>query len=90
MRRTYVIVQKRGCVPDRKLPMNDTRDALCVFLRELVLHHAADTGIIVLHVSPDLPPEVQCGREWLSMFDRRWAKSHRDKLFTKSTDRLNG
>lgn len=75
VRSTWVIVRDFGCVPERKLPMSDDRTALRDFLRELVQCRSDLADITVLHLMPT-GPDVQCGREWLSMFYNRWYRAH--------------
>jgi hypothetical protein len=74
VRDIWVIVRDPGCVPERKLPMlgeHGLRD----FLRELVECRPAETDITIIRVDAD-GVDADCGREWLSIFDRRWWKKH--------------
>ncbi len=75
MARTWIILREPGCVPERKLPPKD-RDGLRDFLRELAECRPIGTSITLVHVGMINPDDIdcQCGREWLSIFDRRWAK----------------
>jgi hypothetical protein len=80
VRDTYIILREPGCTPERKLPPKD-RDGFRDFLRELVDYRPAGTSITIVRVGEQHGGmDCECGREWLSIFDRRWAKRSK-KLF---------
>lgn len=86
MARTWIILREPGCTPERKLPPPGPA-GLRDFLRELVECRPVGTSITLVHVGETEPDymDCECGREWLSIFDRRWARSSK-KLFAHLKD----
>ena len=70
VRKTWVIVQKPGCVPETKSPMKQSWEGLDTLIRELIEHRPEGTKLTLARLSYAYDLWVEDAREYLKMGER--------------------